>query len=715
MFKTIILIPIDHKTELTTISLSLINFIKINKFNSVFFSPFSIKNNKTSYNSTYSFITKKNITETVSPIYIESKKNLYDENFFSKKMETIFEKYKKCEKKNQFFILEGIKESNLLKGMHLNLNLKIAKTIKAEVILVSNTSNLNQLKSIEKKILVIFNIIQKKYKLNVIGIIINNAFHIYKSIFSITKDVNYYLKNHLKKINSTFVPKKYLFNTKISKKICIIPKKNNFTQISLQEICEKLHLKEINLKTTKNIFINHIQLIKIENLKQDFYEKKSNLIVLTINKLKIDDLKILCKKIKNLTFLILSSEFIKNKILQYYKKSFKKSAKFLYSPHTYFELLKKLKNKNLNTRLKYENSKIQYTTHYIKKSNILNFKEFSFNQYSNKNSYSAVEFKFKIQQLCRKTKKTILFPEGEEEKIIQSANICSKLNLCSSILLGNPKIIQKKIVQMNINLHKNVTILDPKNERKKYIPRLIKLRKNKGMDLNIAKNYIKTNMVFPTLLLDANKVDGIVSGISHTTAETLRPPLQLIKTKDKFSIISSIFFMLFDKEVKIYGDCAINILPNENQLAEIAIQSAETAKQFGINPIVAMLSYSTNDSARGKSVDLIKKAVSLIKEKKPNLTVDGPIQYDAAINTDIGKKKSPYSPVAGKANVFIFPDLNSGNITYKAVQHSSNIISVGPILQGLKKPINDLSRGSSIEDIIYTTAITIVQSYFEKK
>ena len=212
------------------------------------------------------------------------------------------------------------------------------------------------------------------------------------------------------------------------------------------------------------------------------------------------------------------------------------------------------------------------------------------------------------------------------------------------------------------------------------------------------------------MMIERNEVDGLVSGAVHTTANTIRPALQVIKTAPGQSIVSSVFFMLMPDQVLVYGDCAINPKPTSEELSQIAIQSADSAKAFGIDPKVAMISYSTGTSGKGEDVDKVRDAAKLAQEKRPDLLIDGPLQYDAAIVPEVAAQKAPGSKVAGQANVFIFPDLSCGNCTYKAVQRSAGVISVGPMLQGLKRPVNDLSRGALVEDIVYTIAITAIQA-----
>lgn len=225
-----------------------------------------------------------------------------------------------------------------------------------------------------------------------------------------------------------------------------------------------------------------------------------------------------------------------------------------------------------------------------------------------------------------------------------------------------------------------------------------------------AREQLQDTVVLGTMMLALDQVDGLVSGAVHTTANTVRPAFQLIKTAPEYSLVSSVFFMLLPDEVYVYGDCAINPDPDAEQLAEIAIQSADSAKAFGIDPRIAMISYSTGTSGTGADVEKVAKATEIAKQRRPDMLIDGPLQYDAASVESVGRQKAPDSQVAGRANVFIFPDLNTGNTTYKAVQRAANVVSVGPMLQGLNKPVNDLSRGALVDDIVFTIALTAIQA-----
>ncbi|AUH14324.1 phosphate acetyltransferase [Dickeya solani] len=323
---------------------------------------------------------------------------------------------------------------------------------------------------------------------------------------------------------------------------------------------------------------------------------------------------------------------------------------------------------------------------------------------------SPPAFRYQLTELARQASKRIVLPEGDEPRTVKAASICAERGIAQCVLLGNPDEIQRVAAAQGVELGKGIEIVDPIEARERYVPRLVELRKSKGMTEVVAREQLEDNVVLGTLMLEQGEVDGLVSGAVHTTANTIRPPLQLIKTAPGSSLVSSVFFMLLPEQVLVYGDCAINPDPTAEQLAEIAIQSADSAAAFGIEPRVAMISYSTGNSGAGSDVDKVREATRLAQEKRPDLVIDGPLQYDAAIMADVALSKAPNSPVAGKATVFVFPDLNTGNTTYKAVQRSADLISIGPMLQGMRKPVNDLSRGALVDDIVYTVALTAIQA-----
>ncbi|SHO54958.1 phosphate acetyltransferase [Vibrio quintilis] len=323
---------------------------------------------------------------------------------------------------------------------------------------------------------------------------------------------------------------------------------------------------------------------------------------------------------------------------------------------------------------------------------------------------SPPAFRYQLTEYARRANKRIVLPEGDEPRTVKAASICAERGIAECVLLGNPEDIKRVADQQGVVLGTGITIINPEEVREQYVARLVELRKNKGMTEVVAREQLQDTVVLGTMMLEKAEVDGLVSGAVHTTANTIRPPLQLIKTAPNASLVSSIFFMLLPDQVLVYGDCAINPDPNAEQLAEIAIQSADSAKAFGIDPRVAMISYSTGTSGQGEDVEKVREATRIAQEKRPDLVIDGPLQYDAAIMENVAASKAPNSPVAGKATVFVFPDLNTGNTTYKAVQRSADLVSIGPMLQGMRKPVNDLSRGALVDDIVYTVALTAIQA-----
>jgi phosphate acetyltransferase len=323
---------------------------------------------------------------------------------------------------------------------------------------------------------------------------------------------------------------------------------------------------------------------------------------------------------------------------------------------------------------------------------------------------SPPAFRYRMVQRAREANKRIVLPEGSEPRTIEAAAICQERGIARCVLLAKREAVESVARTQGITLPEGLEILDPDSIREQYVEPMVELRRNKGLNAPMARAQLEDTVVLGTMMLALDEVDGLVSGAINTTANTIRPALQLIKTAPEYNLVSSIFFMLLPEQVLVYGDCAVNPDPDAEQLAEIARQSAASAKAFGITPRVAMLSYSTGDSGTGNDVVKVRDATRLAREANPDLLLDGPLQYDAAAIDSVGKAKAPDSPVAGRATVFIFPDLNTGNTTYKAVQRSANCISVGPMLQGLRKPVNDLSRGALVDDIVYTIALTAIQA-----
>jgi phosphate acetyltransferase len=324
---------------------------------------------------------------------------------------------------------------------------------------------------------------------------------------------------------------------------------------------------------------------------------------------------------------------------------------------------------------------------------------------------SPPAFLYRLVERARESNRRIVLPEGEEPRTVRAAAACAERGIARCVLVGDPSEVTRVAETQGVSLGDGVEVLEPaEGLREGYVEAMVALRRHKGLTADGAREQLRDNVVLGTMMLARGEVDGLVSGAVHTTANTVRPALQLIKTREDARLVSSIFFMCLPEQVLIYGDCAVNPDPTAEELADIAVQSAQSAEAFGIAPRVAMISYSTGASGTGSEVEKVRRATELARDRLPGVLIDGPLQYDAAINSSVAHAKAPDSPVAGRATVLIFPDLNTGNATYKAVQRSANVVSIGPMLQGLRRPVNDLSRGALVDDIVYTIALTAIQA-----
>lgn len=324
---------------------------------------------------------------------------------------------------------------------------------------------------------------------------------------------------------------------------------------------------------------------------------------------------------------------------------------------------------------------------------------------------TPLRFENSLFKLATKDKKTVVLPESEDERILRASEILLKSGAVNLILLGDENEVKFEAEKLGVNLNGAKFINLEKNEyEERLTAALFEARKSKGVSLEQARELVRDRTYFATMLVQEGLADAMVSGANTTTAHTIRPALQIIKTRPESPLVSSSFIMCFAEEILIYADCAINPNPDAQQLAQIAIASADTARAFGLEPRVAMLSYSSGDSGSGADIDLVRIAGEIAHDLAPALKIEAPVQYDAAIDPLVARKKLPNSDVAGRANVFVFPNLNAGNIGYKIAQKSANCVAVGPILQGLKKPVNDLSRGCTVADVVNTALISAIQA-----
>ncbi|MEU0134373.1 phosphate acetyltransferase [Streptomyces sp. NPDC006296] len=324
-------------------------------------------------------------------------------------------------------------------------------------------------------------------------------------------------------------------------------------------------------------------------------------------------------------------------------------------------------------------------------------------------------FEHELLEQARSDRRRVVLPEGTEERVLRAADVLLRRDVCDLTLLGDTDVIRKKAADLGVDLA-GTRIVDPQTSelRQGFAERYAALRAHRGVTVELAYDVVSDVNYFGTLMVQEGLADGMVSGSVHSTAATIRPAFEIIKTKPEASIVSSVFFMCLADKVLVYGDCAVNPDPDAEQLADIAVQSAVTASRFGVDPRIAMLSYSTGTSGSGADVDKVREATERVRASRPDLRIEGPIQYDAAVEPSVAATKLPASEVAGRATVLVFPDLNTGNNTYKAVQRSAGAVAVGPVLQGLRKPVNDLSRGALVQDIVNTVAITAIQAQSEE-
>lgn len=702
MKRTIMLIPIDNYVGLTSISLGLIKKMQENKRKICFFKPIStFSNDYKCYNDTTNLIHQKTCIDCIDSIQLNDTYFFRNYEDISSLIDKVVEKYYLYKDNYEFIIIEGLKSTEMNHISNI-LNYKIALALQAEIILV--TRDHENFNSYITETMCFIKHFFDTYE-NFLGIIINKVNTDIKN-----NDINFfdYFLNY-NKDNRLNIYNKVFKDDNILPILAVIPFNIELMKIKLMDIYLYLNA---NILYKGKIYTHDIAGYILYDT--DFYDIIKNInnnIILIISKDQFNNLEneILYSILKSNIVAILLTGYHKNDDMSKHDCFINTDISIIIVKSNLLETLLKLYNFNFKVKI-YSSLKIRTIQQHIIKyfnQNLLSI--ICSNSNIHKKITSSI-FRVNLVRLSKKQKKRIILPEGNDVRILRAASMCAHQGIAHCILLGNFDIIHEIAFKEGIILKKNVTIIDPKDIRKNYVLRLIQLRKHKGLNKNHANELIKDNIVLATLMLEKGDVDGLVAGINHTTAHTIRPALQFIKTKKDTSLVSSIFFMLLSNQVLVYADCAINKEPTSNQLAEIAIQSADSAKLFGLSPRLAMISYSTKNSGNGASVQKVKDATEIVHLKRPDLIIDGPLQYDAATVPYVAMKKNPTSCISGNANILIFPDLNTANTVYKAVQRVTHTIAIGPILQGLKKPINDLSRGAMVEDIIYTIAITAIQS-----
>ena len=651
-------------------------------FNKVgFFRPISLDTNNIVLINDYFKIDEK--IENCYGVSTDDALKLISDNKINDLSTLVLEKYEKYKKKYDFVLIQGFNYSSLDFAISKDFNIDLAKNLDSVFMPVFNGHN----KSIAnmKKMLTM----EKRY------IQESKVSHLYSMITRIKED-------NIEKVKAS-----------IGDDTLIMRACSKINLLSLEHI--RAHLKCELLFSDDNILEDYIdgRLIADMNIDTLIKDVKKNDLLIISKERSYILLSLLyardSKDFPKIGAILLSGKgkLSKNVFLLLENMSNLDTIILSTSLDTY-DIINKLDS--LEAKLsKDEHLKISYAIDLIDESiDIDNLKTKLNANYDD--IMTPFMFEHSIFQKAKLNLKNIILPEANDERILKASCFLQNKKIVNITLLGNEDDIINKSKSLGVDAT-NITIINPETykAKNKMIKTLHELRKHKGLTKEGASDLLSDLTYFATMMVYMGYADGMVSGAIHTTANTIRPALQTIKTKKGINIVSSIFFMCMDTKVLIFGDCAINQNPNAQELAQIAISSEKSARQFGIIPKIAMMSYSSGDSGQGKDVDKVKEATKIIKKDK-NILIEGPLQYDSAIDKKVGKLKMPNSKVAGEATVLIFPDLNTGNNTYKAVQRSANIVAIGPILQGLNKPVNDLSRGCNESDIINTVVITALQA-----
>ena len=709
MSRTIILIPISTGVGLTSVSLGLIQSLEQKGAKVGFMKPISQPNSgEDQLDRTTSIIRTSTALETAEPFMLSVAESLIGQNQSDVLLEKIVEKHQQLTKNSEIVVVEGLIPTRK-HGYANSINYEIAQALDAEIILVAAPATETPAE-LKERVEAAASLFGGKNNPNLLGVVINK--------FNAPIDESGRTRPDLTEIFDSFQHSHNneseltkLFATGSIKLLACVPWSAELIATRAIDLVKHLGAAIIN-EGDINRRIRGITFCarSLPNMVEHF--RAGNLLVVSADRPDVIVAAALAASngIEIGGMLLTGGYKIDaqiNKLCQHVFESSKLPI-FRIEGNTWQTALS-LQSFNLEVPVD-DKERIESIKRYMSEQFDAEFINGLVVGSTRLRRLSPPAFRFQLTELARAAKKRIVLPEGDEPRTIKAAALCAERGIAECILLADPASVQRVAEAQGVQLGKGITIINPADVRENYVNRLVELRKAKGMTESAAREQLEDTVVLGTMMLEANEVDGLVSGAVHTTANTIRPPMQIIKTAPGSSIVSSIFFMLLPDQVLVYGDCAVNPDPTAEQLAEIAIQSADSAKAFGIDPKVAMISYSTGTSGSGADVEKVKEATRIAKEKRPDLLIDGPLQYDAAVMEDVARSKAPNSPVAGKATVFVFPDLNTGNTTYKAVQRSADLVSIGPMLQGMRKPVNDLSRGALVDDIVYTIALTAIQA-----
>ncbi|MCK5820071.1 MAG: phosphate acetyltransferase [Psychromonas sp.] len=709
MTRAIMLIPIGTSVGVTSVSLGMVRAMDRQGVAVNFFKP--IAQPRMDYTgaerSTATVCNGSNINPPI-PFAMEYAKRLISSGHTADLLENIVERFQEGTNNHDVIIIEGL--IPIAKHPFANeINYCIAKALNAEIVLVTYPSNYSSQQLTQQIEIAISTFGGKKNK-NIVGCILNKVGAPLDETDNASSDISEMFNITTNRTTSNLEALQ-MFNKSPLPILGCVPWNANLKSPRVIDLVNHLNAKVINKGDMKQRRLQSVTFCAraIPNMIQ--YFTSGAMLVTSGDRTEV--IIAICLAVMNgmkIGCLLLTGDYTPEEaVMDLCSNAMKSGLPVLLVKINTWQTAQRLQNFNMEIPID-DIERIERVQEYIA-SHIDKYWIKTLTKHTSiSRRLSPPAFRYHLTELARKTLHRIVLPEGEEPRTIQAAIICAKRGIATPVLLGNPTTIQHIAEQQGIKLTDDIEIIDPSNVSENYVKPMVKLRKAKKLTPVVAREQLQDNVVLGTMMLAENEVSGLVSGAIHTTANTIRPPLQLIKTAPGVNLVSSIFFMLLPDQVLIYGDCAINPDPTAEQLAEIAIQSAESAIAFGIEPKVAMISYSTGNSAQGSDVQKVREATRIAQELRPDILIDGPLQYDAAVMENVAKNKAPESKVAGQATVFIFPDLNTGNTTYKAVQRSADLISLGPMLQGMRKPINDLSRGALIDDIVYTIALTAIQA-----
>ncbi|SUT86255.1 phosphate acetyltransferase [Actinobacillus ureae] len=709
MSRTIILIPTTTGVGLTSVSLGLVHALEQKGTKVGFLKPIAqpITGEDTLDRST-SIIKAAQTTEVGEPFMLSEAEALIGQNQSDVLLEKVVERHQQLSKNNEVIVVEGLIPTR--KNSYANsVNYDIAQALDAEIILVAAPGS-DKPAQLKERIEAAASEFGGRHNPNLLGVIINK--------FNAPVDESGRTRSDLTEIFDSFqhstqnvAEVEALFAKSPIKLLACVEWKSDLIATRAIDLAKHLHAAIINEGDIQSRRIRGVTFCARSLPHMVDHFKAGSLLVTSADRPEVlvaASLAVM-NGVEIGAILLTGGYKIETPIAKLCQQAFESGVPVFRVEGNTWQTALSLQSFSLEVPVD-DKERITSIKEYVASQFKAGFVEEVSKAATRARRLSPAAFRYQLTEYARQAKKRIVLPEGDEPRTVKAAALCAERGIAECVLLANPTDVRRVAESQGVVLGKGITIINPEEVRENYVARLVELRKNKGMTEVVAREQLTDTVVLGTMMLEAGEVDGLVSGAVHTTANTIRPPMQIIKTAPGSSIVSSIFFMLLPDQVLVYGDCAVNPDPTAEQLAEIAIQSAESAKAFGIDPRVAMISYSTGTSGSGADVEKVKEATRIAQEKRPDLIIDGPLQYDAAVMEDVARSKAPNSPVAGKATVFVFPDLNTGNTTYKAVQRSADLVSIGPMLQGMRKPVNDLSRGALVDDIVYTIALTAIQA-----